>query len=232
MDEGHSANRGIDTAKLQLIGTFRDLPVDQVQRLSEVMIRKVYAPGQIIFVEGEESIGLWFVEQGQVKIAKHSMNGRILSLCIMRSGMCFGTCPLFSQETNPATAEALTEVTLLILPQDELVHYRQRDRQVAEALLRIYAQRLAHLARLSEGLATWTAADRINDTLIAYAENEDGSTFVQLTHEKLADLAGTVREIVTRHLARLEREGIITLRPGRITLLSPGALQAPCAHTD
>lgn len=222
----------ITAAALQSIGALRELTAEQTKHLARVMVHKVYAPGQIIFVEGEASIGLWFVASGQVKIAKHSMSGRILSLCIMRTGTCFGSCPLFSQDTNPASAEALSEVILLILPQAELTHYMKHDRSVAEALLRIYSQRFAHLARLSEGLATWSVGDRVNDALLTYADTTSEGTCVLLTHEKLADLAGTVREIVTRHLAQLEREGIIRVEPGKITILNPQRLLTPCSNHE
>jgi CRP/FNR family transcriptional regulator len=229
MQDQSGTSRDITVALLQSIGAFHDLPVEQVERLVSLMVRKSYAPGQLIFVEGEPVIGLWFVVSGQVKIAKHALSGRILSLCILRSGMCFGGCPLFSHDTNPATAEALTEVTLLILPRAELDHYTKHDPKVAEALLRVYSQRLAHLARLSDGLANWSVGDRINDSLLTCADSTPEGTYVLLTHEKLADLAGTVREIVTRHLTQLEREGIVHVQPGRITILNAQALYAPCA---
>lgn len=201
---------------------------EQLEHLAAVMVHKLYTPGQIIFLDGEPTIGLWFVIDGQVKIVKQSMSGRILSLCILRTGTCFGSCPLFSQDTNPATAEALTQVTLLILPQRELDYYRKRDPIIAQALLRIYSQRFAHLARLSEGLATWSVGERINDTLLTYADTVEQTQQVLLTHEKLADLAGTARELVTRHLTQLEHDGIVRVEPGKITLLSPARLRTPC----
>ena len=218
----------VTEAVLRSIGAFREMLPEQLQRLAEVMVHKVYSPGQAIFFEGEATIGLWFVASGQVKIVKHSMHGRILSLCMMRSGTCFGSCPLFSQDTNPASAEAVTEVMLLVLPQAALEVYRKRDPLIAQALLRIYSQRFAHLARLSEGLATWSVGERINDLLLTYADSEGQHMQVRLTHEKLADLAGTVREIVTRHLTQLEHEGTVMVEPSRITLLNPAKLRPPC----
>jgi CRP/FNR family transcriptional regulator len=218
----------VTESALRSIGALREMSSEQLQRLAEVMVHKVYEPGQVIFFEGEATIGLWFVASGQVKIVKHSMNGRILSLCMMRTGTCFGSCPLFSQDTNPATAEAVTEVTLLVLPQAPLDVYRKRDPLIAQALLRIYSQRFAHLARLSEALATWSVGERINDSLLTYADPAGQHMQVRLTHEKLADLAGTVREIVTRHLTQLEHEGTITVEPGKITILNAAKLRPPC----
>lgn len=146
----------------------------------------------------------------------------------MNSGKCFGSCPLFSFETNPATAQAIDEVTLLILPQEEYNHLVHGDAQFAAALLRIYSQRLAHLAHVSEGLGAWRAGDRINDCLLTYADRVTPQPIVHLSQEKLADLAGTAREVVTRHLSQLKAAGIIEVAPGRILIRDSDALKLPC----
>jgi CRP/FNR family transcriptional regulator len=208
---------------------FRDMPQEQLRRLAAVMTRYHYAPGQIIFVEGEPAGALWFVAQGRVKIIKHSLNGRIQGLCLMNRGKCFGSCPLFNMEKNPATAQALDEVTLFVLPDEAFQQLRARDPQVVKALLHVYSQRLQHLAQVSEALGAWTVADRINDCLLVYANREMQQPTVELTHEKLAALSGTVREVVTRHLNLLEREGIVRNETGRIIILNFDALLPPCA---
>ncbi|MBL8155178.1 MAG: cyclic nucleotide-binding domain-containing protein, partial [Anaerolineae bacterium] len=100
----------VQVEELAAIPAFHDLPVEQVRRLAEVMIRRSYQPGQIIFMEGDSANSLWFVGHGRVKIIKQSINGRIQGLCLMDRGKCFGSCPLFDMERNPATAQALDEV--------------------------------------------------------------------------------------------------------------------------
>jgi CRP/FNR family transcriptional regulator len=221
-------NNPLKTDDLLKIAAFKEMPLHQLERLATVAVWQTYSPGQIIFLEGEVSGGLWFVQTGRVKIIKQSLNGRILGLCMMTSGKCFGSCPLFGMDKNPATAQAVDEVTLLVVPQERLNHLIHEDANLAGALLRIYSQRLLHLARLSEKLGAWTTGDRINDCLLAYAEPTDGYAVVRLTHEKLADLAGTVREVVTRHLSQLERGGTIQIEQGHILLLDTNRLSLPC----
>ncbi len=215
--------------ELYEIPAFHGLPLEQVQSLAEVMVRRNYEPGQIIFIEGEQAGSLWFVAQGRVKIIKQSLNGRIQGLCLMNRGKCFGSCPLFDMKKNPATAQALDAVTLFVLPEQALQQLKQRDLNLVKALLHIYSQRLEHLARVSEVLGAWTVADRINDCLLIYANRDAQQPIVHLTHEKLAALSGTVREMVTRHLNLLEKEGIVLNEPGQIVLINPNALLPPCA---
>ncbi len=218
--------------ELREIPPFRNIPLEQIQQLAGVMVRQTYAPGQIIFMEGEQAGSLWFVFEGRVKIIKQSHNGRIQGLCLMNRGKCFGSCPLFDMEKNPATAQALDQVTLFVLPEAALQHLRAHDPQLVKALLHIYSQRLEHLARVSEVLGSWTVADRINDCLLTYANREVRQPVVELTHEKLAAMSGTVREVVTRHLNLLEKEGIVRNEMGRIVLLNADALLPPCTCED
>jgi CRP-like cAMP-binding protein len=103
---------------------------------------------------------------------------------------------------------------------------------LVKALLHIYSQRLEHLARVGEVLGSWTVSDRINDCLLTYANQEAPQPTVELTHERLAALSGTVREVVTRHLNVLENEGIVRNEIGQIILLNPNALLPPCACDD
>lgn len=218
--------------ELREIPAFHSLPDDQIHSLAAVTVRRHYAPGQIIFMEGEQASSLWFVFQGRVKIIKQSLNGRVQGLCLMNRGKCFGSCPLFDMEKNPATAQALDDVTLYVLPEDALQQLKARDPQLVKALLHIYSQRLEHLARVSEVLGSWTVSDRINDCLLTYANRDSQQPTVELTHEKLAALSGTVREVVTRHLSLLEDEGIVRNESGRITILNIDALLPPCAGGD
>lgn len=222
----------VKTDELQEIPAFHALPIEQIERLAAVMVRQTYTPGQIIFIEGDASRSLWFVVQGQVKIIKQSLNGRVQGLCLMNRGKCFGSCPLFDMEKNPATAQALNNVTLFVLPDEAFQQLKTRDPQLVRALLHIYSQRLEHLARVSEVLGAWSVADRINDCLLTYADQTEQQPTLELTHEKLATLAGTVREVVTRHLTQLEKEGIVRNEVGRIILLNPNALLPPCAHPE
>lgn len=215
--------------ELREIPAFFDLPPEQLESITAVMIRRHFRPGQIIFVEGERASSLWFVFDGRVKIIKQSRNGRIQGLCLTNRGKCFGGCSLFDMADNPATAQALDDVTLFVLSESAVEQLRVRNPNLVRVLIHVYSQRLEHLARVSETLGLWTVSDRINDCLLTYANRSTQHVVVELTHERIATLAGTVREVVTRHLNTLEREGIVHNESGHIILSNPDALLPPCA---
>lgn len=211
--------------ELQSIAALHHLSEECQSHLAEVMVRRTFAPGELIFIEGEQTIGIWFVLYGQVRILKYSASGRTQALCIAHRGKCFGTCPLFSGENNPASAQALDEVTLLILPEEKARRLMLENPCLVKTLLHLYSERLGQLARLSECLAMWTVAQRLNDCLLHYATPDTPYPVVTLTHEKLAELAGTVREVASRHLEKLAHTGAVELHNGHIYLVHPDELQ-------
>lgn len=52
-----------------------------------------------------------------------------------------------------------------------------------------------------------------------------GDLVVRASHRELADAIGSVREVVTRALDRLQGEGLVERREGRLVLLRPSGLR-------
>lgn len=210
---------------LRQVGAFLTLNNPQLDIISKVMVRRKYTPGQFIFFEGEQTAGVWFVLSGTVKIIKRSMGGRLQGLCLMNSGKCFGNCPLFENDTNPADAQAADHVLLGIIPRDSLLQLIERDGEIARCLLDIYNQQIHLLARLGECLGVWPLGMRIEDCLITHAQPTEDHFVLQLTHEEIATIVGTAREVVTRHLLELENQEIIRTQPGQIQILNMEGLK-------
>ena len=221
-------NMAVTLEEIQSVDALKHLSEERLFALSKLMVKRGYAPGEIIFLEDEPAQGVWFILDGQVRIVKLSLHGRVQALCVAREGRCFGGCHLFDGDTNPAPAEAITPVELLILPGHMVEQLGHDDSELMYALLQIFSYRIALLARLGEGLGAWAVGARINDNLLRHAVKNGSHPVVPLTHEKLAELTGTVREVVSRHLARLEKQAVVQLEAGQIRLLNMEALRASC----
>ena len=64
---------------------------------------------------------------------------------------------------------------------------------------------------------------RLAGTLLQAAEGEPR---IGLTHEELALRLGTVREVVSRNLARFQAEGMVRIVKRQIEIVDAGALRA------
>ncbi len=221
----------VPLADLETIKALSHLPKTSLEKLAGLMIRQTYSPGEFIFIEAEPAEGMWFILEGQVKIIKQSSQGRVQALCLVDKKRCFGSCPLFNQPINPASAQAHTQVTLFVLPASAITQLIGRDPTLVQVLLQIYGEYIGLLACLSEKLGAWRVDGRLNDCLLNYAVPTEPYPTVRLTHQQLAELVGTVREVVSRHLLQLEQQGLIHIEKGLIHLVQPEQLDTmlPCA---
>ena len=215
----------VTSQDIKKIKSLSHLSDAQQEKLSRNMYRRDYRAGEIIFFEGEISRGIWFILRGKVQIIKYSDSGHVQGLCITSRGKCFGGCPLFDSDVNPASAQALDNVSLLIIDNQNRDELAQNDPQFLWVLLQIFSQRLNLLAKLGESLGAWRVSTRINECLVTHSNEQ---LIVALTHEKIAEMVGTAREVVTRHLNQLEDADVIRTEMGQITILDLEFLKSEC----
>lgn len=177
-------------------------------------------PGQVLFTEGAPCRGFPLVLAGAVRVARGSQGGRSLELYRVTPGeMCVisATC-LFGQA--PLTAEgACTEPTELVLLSSAGFATLAQEEAFRRYAFGTLADRIAQLMALVEAVAFQRLDQRLASALLGHGP------VVLATHQALADEVGTVREIITRLLARFEAAGHLRVGRGRIDLLAPAALR-------
>ena len=62
---------------------------------------------------------------------------------------------------------------------------------------------------------------RVDRRLVEYIKNNAKGTVIKATHEEIARDIGTAREVVSRLLKELEREGYLEITRGEIRILKP-----------
>ena len=104
--------------------------------------------------------------------------------------------------------------------------------QVALKVLSVAGARLRRLVGIIEELSFTTIRQRLVSTLIRLAESQgtktDGGIEFQLpaTHQELANQLGTVRELISRNLMRLQAEGLLDVDARRIVVKDMKGLNA------
>lgn len=188
--------------------------------------------GAVIFHEDDPSATVAVICSGQVKLSCTSREGKTLILKIAIAGDVLGLGAVISGSRYEVTAEALEPVTVKNIRKGEFLAFLERHGEAsmhaARALSEEYKSAFFDAYRLA--LAP-SAAGRIASILLEWGykansgENKMRFT-MSLTHEELANLAGTSRETVTRVFSRLQREKLIAVRGASITVLEPEGLGA------
>jgi len=187
--------------------------------------KRSYGPGEVISLEGEPPEAVHFVLRGRVKVYKLSPEGRAQVLAQLRPGDIFNLVPALDGGPNPATAEALDQVTMYVFPCQSFIQMVKRYPDLAWAILENLAQRLRHLTALVEDLSFRTVRGRLAKLLLEQASKGQVEREGWLTQEEMAARLGTVREVVSRSLRSLEEEGLIRIARHRIIILDREALE-------
>lgn len=212
---------------LRSISYFSGLDEATLKALTSVAVRRRYDAGQMIFVEGEPCAGLFIVESGRVKIFQLSAGGREQILHIFGAGEGFNDVAVLDGGPNPASVMALESTSVLVINRPSMVGLLERYPALSRAVIENLASRARHLVSLVEDLSLRTVGGRLAKLLLEQATLEVDLKGVSrgLTHAQMAARLGTVREVVTRSLRKLEDEGIIKVERHRIIILDREALE-------
>jgi len=212
---------------LRSISYLSGLDEATLKALARVAVRRRYDAGQMIFVEGEPCAGLFIVERGRVKIFKLSPGGREQILHIFGAGEGFNDVAVLDGGPNPVNVMALEPTSVLVIDRPSMVDLLERYPALSRAVIENLASRARHLVSLVEDLSLRTVVGRLAKLLLEQASEEVDLERVPrgLTHAQMAARLGTVREVITRSLHKLEDEGIIKIERHRIVILDREALE-------
>jgi CRP/FNR family transcriptional regulator len=193
--------------------------------LEAIVIERAYEGGSAIFWEEEPSTGLFIVQDGCVKICRHSADGREHILRLIYAGDSFNEVAAMDGGPNPATAMALTDVMLWTLPRRELIRVTHEYPELAWAFVENMARRARFLVAKVEDLSMRSVKGRLARLLLEQAHHSDTEALPRLlTQEEMANQLGTVREMVGRALRSLADDGILAFDRHRITILDVARL--------
>ena len=96
--------------QLRAIPFFSGLDDQVIHDLARDALWREYSAGEVIFLEGEQSRGLHYLQSGWLKITKFSPDGREQVLQFLGPGETFHVIGVFANRPNPATAIALEPV--------------------------------------------------------------------------------------------------------------------------
>jgi CRP/FNR family transcriptional regulator len=176
--------------------------------------------GTVLYEENDPCRGLPLVLQGEVRVTRHSADGRSLELYRVVPGeMCLiSSACLFRAQPLSAQAVAARPTRLLLVPPETFRGWLAQT-GFRDYVLGVYAERMAELAALVDAVAFHRLDRRLAAALLGHGSE------IAVTHQQLADSLGTVREMVTRLLKRFEREGWLQLSRERIRILDGAALR-------
>lgn len=217
-------------ALLARVPLFADLDGAERDRLAKLAQIKRIRKDECLFRQQDAGSFCFLVVSGRIKIFCTAPDGREITLAVLGPNDCFGEISLLDGRGRSASASALDDGDLLILPRDAFLRFLQESPESAITLLQVIAGRLRGATEKIESLVFCSVRARLAKLLLDWAETSGrpapGGTAViqQLTHQEMANVIGTSRETVSRMLQEFKRAGWLRSQGKQMTLTDPVAL--------
>lgn len=190
-----------------------------------------YERGRQIIGHLEESMDVFFVVSGTVRVSIHSLLGKEISYRDMGPGNMFGELAAIDGEQRSASVMAHSDTVLVAMPQAVFrqalrVHPAASERVLDHltCLVRLYSKRLYELRALD-------VPSRVRAELLRLAnpcEAKDNTAMIDPmpTHSNIANRILTRREAVARELSNLARQGLVERKSQTLLIHNVNALEA------
>lgn len=211
---------------LSHIPLFAGLTEGEVQALANRAVEKRYEANSMLFWEGEPCAGIFLIVEGSVKIFKTSPGGREMMLSLETAPATVAELPLFDGGPYPASVRAVDRTLTLFINKQDFQQVCRQYPDVALKVLAVVGRRLRHLVMMVESMTFGSVTQRLARMLLDAARHAGAAEFeLPMTHQELASRLGTVREVVSRNLARFRVEGLIRTEDRRLTILDRAGLE-------
>lgn len=194
-----------------------------IQIISRSKEQSQYQKGQQIFREGDKVSGLYFIQQGKVKIVSNGLNGKEQIVRLASDGYVIGHCGI-GEEMYPIGAVALEDTTACFLSNELLKSAYRENVQFTLAFMFYYSSELRKMEARLKYVAQMSIREKVAEALLylydIFGVNGDAQVLnVTMSRQELADLVGTNAEQVTRQLSLFQDEKIISKQGKDLAIL-------------
>ncbi|MCR0982745.1 Crp/Fnr family transcriptional regulator [Roseomonas populi] len=208
---------------------FRPFDRTALEPLAAVARWRGFSAGQAVLEAGDLTQEVSFVSEGELRVVSRSSGGHEMILNELRPGSLFGEIAAIDGGYRSVSIVALTRARLctvaaapfmaFVLSTPEASHHLMRS---LTALVREKDQRLLELAVLP-------VRARLAALLLRLSRPREGGGRIVSPpppHHELASRIGTRREVISRTLGAMGRDGVMQVTRGGLVLPRPALLEA------
>lgn len=205
---------------------WENLTSKEQDTLSQAVVKNHYAAGNVLHTADLDCIGLLLLKKGSLRVYMLSENGREITLYRIHAGeVCIlsAACVLDSI-TFDVSIDAVEDTELLTISSSTFRNLMEQN---------VYAELFAYKAATERFSDVMWAMQQIlfmsfDKRLAIFLLDETAATqndTLKITHEQIAQLTGSAREVVTRMLKYFSSEGYVELKRGSVQIKDRNALK-------
>ena len=210
--------------RLKTFEFLRGLEDTTLAELAESAVWKIYRPDAIVFWEGDVESNLYHLQYGWLKVIKTTPEGREQILRFLGPGEIFNEIGVFARRPNPATAMALEEAGIWLIPREALEQVLFSYPHTALQIVENMADRFIDLVALMADLSLRSVEARLAKYWIEQAKDGVIPRYRWSTLTELAAHLGTVPDVLSRAVRELTKAGLVEVDKQQIRILNPEEL--------
>ncbi len=210
--------------RLQTFEFLRGLDNNTLTGLAKSARWKVFPPNAIVFWEGNIETDLYYLQYGSLKVLKTSPDGREQVLRFISAGEIFNEVGVLAKRANPATAVALEESGIWLIPREALEKIVLAHPYTALQIIQNMADKIIELVTFASDLSLKTVEARFIKLLLEQAEGGVLTRRRWTNQTELAAHLGTVPDVLSRVLRELTKAGLIEMDKQQIRILDRARL--------
>lgn len=178
-------------------------------------------PNQVILKEGSYIKEVPILIEGSIKVRKIDASGKEIVFYHIQPGDSCILSITSCLNDKQSSAEAITETNskIIIISTTHVKEWMDKYKTWRKFIMKLYYERLGEVLSLVDSIAFKQVDIRLLDKLREKSNNQ--LITITTTHQQLANELGTAREVVSRLLKQLEKQGLILLDRGIIKILRP-----------
>jgi len=187
-----------------------------------------FKKGELLFSEGTEVKGMFFINKGIVKVHKKWDDEKELILRIAGDGDIVGHRGLGNDTIYPVSGTALEPTTVCFIDISFFDDTLRINHDFLYQLLMFFAAELKESEKRMRNLAHMTVKARVANAILILRQKfgitNDGYLNITLSRQDFASYNGATYETVFRVMNELVEEKVITLEGKQILILSENKL--------
>jgi CRP/FNR family transcriptional regulator len=189
--------------------------------LSLPHVERTFWRGMAVYSLEDPATYVYVVLKGRVKIMRSSPEGAQKIISIRYRGDIFGELALAGNEVEARRSDeavALDTTRVAVIRIADFWSAARRDPSLMQSAIQRLAARLGAAHRQIESLVFDNNHHRLARALLDLSDEaaRAGEPTVRLTHEELAELIGSTREVVTGMMIEFRQRGLIDYKRGDI----------------
>jgi len=207
--------------KLKNFYLFNNLTPQQFKRLKEISTIKKYKRGSIPFYEGDKPKDLIILTQGLLQIFKTDHKGNRVVLHIFYPTSLIAEIANFENIPYPATAEFLTDGTLIHINYQIFEKEFLKNPEIAFTIIKSLSNKIRHLEHVITNDIILSSTARVAKFIY---ENEQ--EFQELKKNEIALLLNITPETLSRVISKLKKLNILQKEGNSYKIVNPEGLRS------